>query len=312
MRAMKNEVQVVSYNPQWPSMFENEAKLIRQALGDNCIAVHHIGSTSIPGLAAKPIIDMIPVVNNISEVDSQIEAMNALGYQALGEYGMLFRRFFQKEGFNIHVYEEGTPDIKRYLLFKNWMCQHPEDKQAYEQLKQNLAQQFSHDRFAYTVGKDEFVASIDKKTGFNGLRIVNALTPREWKTLRYFRQHYFFDLRSIQDPYTWTFNDSKHLHFVLYQGNEVIGYAHIQLWPEQRAALRIIVVDEPYRNKGIGGQFLQQCERWLKENQYRSLHIESTPEVYPFYLKRGYSKAPFNDPDGYESNPHDIPLAKKL
>ncbi|CDZ81906.1 dephospho-CoA kinase/protein folding accessory domain-containing protein [Candidatus Rubidus massiliensis] len=91
---MNRTVKVVSYDPKWPLMFEAEAALIKQALGSNCLAVHHIGSTSIPGLSAKPIIDILPVVKNILEVDASTEAMENLGYDVKGEYGIAFRRYF--------------------------------------------------------------------------------------------------------------------------------------------------------------------------------------------------------------------------
>ena len=93
---MNRTVEVVSYNPEWPLMFEIESSLIKQALGSNCLAVHHIGSTSIPGLNAKPIIDILPVVKNILDVDASTEAMEKLGYDVKGEYGIAFRRYFQK------------------------------------------------------------------------------------------------------------------------------------------------------------------------------------------------------------------------
>ena len=66
---MNNIVQVVSYDPKWPQLFEEEAKLIKHALGANCIAIHQIGSTAVPGLSAKPVIDILPVVTNILQVD---------------------------------------------------------------------------------------------------------------------------------------------------------------------------------------------------------------------------------------------------
>src|SRR5580698_1970268 len=90
---MARTIEVVPYNPEWPQMFEAEAALIKKALGDNCIAIHHIGSTSIPGLSAKPIIDILPVVKDILKVDAK--PIEALGYQAKGENGMAFRRYFQ-------------------------------------------------------------------------------------------------------------------------------------------------------------------------------------------------------------------------
>lgn len=311
------KVTVKKYDPKWPMLFENEALLIRKALGTNCVAIHHIGSTAIPGLAAKPIIDMIPAVKDIMAVEGIATAnMQQLGYEARGEYGMLFRRFFQKgkdiRTFNIHVFEESNPEIDRHLKFRDWMCSHTDDREAYAKLKTNLALQYPNDITAYCFGKDAFVTSIDKKTGANGLRIVKALTPREWESVRHFRQTYFFDKVSITDPYTWTFDHADHIHFVIYQGANIIGYTHIQLWPQQRAAMRIIVIDEPYRNKGIGGKFLQDCERWLRQQDIQILHVQSSPEAYPFYNKQGYIKMPFEDPDRYEGAVQDIDMGKIL
>lgn len=88
---MSSSIKVVPYNGNWPKMFEQESALIQQALGANCIIIHHIGSTSIPGLSAKPIIDMLPVVKNILEVDKATKAMESLGYEVKGEYGIALR-----------------------------------------------------------------------------------------------------------------------------------------------------------------------------------------------------------------------------
>lgn len=124
------------------------------------------------------------------------------------------------------------------------MRTHPEDREAYARLKQELAHQNPYDITAYCLGKEDFIAAVDKKAGFNGLRVVKALTTREWDKVRPFRQFYFFDKAGLSDPYTWTFEHDAHIHFVLFQGSDIIGYAHLQLWSRKRAALRIIVIDE--------------------------------------------------------------------
>jgi GrpB-like predicted nucleotidyltransferase (UPF0157 family)/GNAT superfamily N-acetyltransferase len=313
---MTRIIEVVPYRNEWSSMFEAETKLIRQALGSNCITVHHIGSTGVPGLAAKPVIDILPVVKNIVHVDQSNAAMEKLGYVAKGEFGMLFRRYFQKGSedrtYNVHVYEESNQEIERYLKFRDWMRVHSDDRNAYGNLKKELALKFPHDILSYCMGKDEFVACIDAKTGFDGIRVVQALTDREWHAVRLFRQKYFFDKVPISDPYTWTFKHADHVHFVLYKGSKIVGYAHIQLWPEKISALRIIVIDEGYRNSGTGSDFLKICERWLKEQGIKALHIQSSPEAYRFYCKHAYIQMPFNDPDGYEGDPRDIEIGKNL
>jgi|GEM_PF-180562 len=310
---MSNTIEVTPYNPQWSEMFASEAGLIKQALGDNCIKIHHIGSTSVPGLAAKPIIDMLPVVRNIQAVNQAAEAMESLGYEVKGEYGIAFRRYFQKNkkarNHNVHIYQEGDPEIDRYLKFRDWMRSHPEDAKAYAKLKRELAAN-SQDIMQYCNGKDVFVASIDEKDGYDGWRMVQALTDREWSAVRNLRQHYFF--KSKADPYTWTFTHKDHIHFVFYKNSEIIGYAHIQLWQKLRAALRIIVIDKRYRNLGYESQLLNLCERWLSHQGYKSLLVQSSKEAYKFYCNHGYIHMPFNDPDDYECNPQDIEVGKFL
>jgi GNAT superfamily N-acetyltransferase len=76
--------------------------------------------------------------------------------------------------------------------------------------------------------------------------------------------------------------------------------------------MRIIVIDQPHRNQGSGGQFLALCERWLKQQKLQALHIESSPAAYQFYLRHGYLEMPFNDPDHNETHPDDIAMGKKL
>lgn len=305
-------IEVVPYDTDWPKIFETEAEKIKNTLGNNCIAIHHIGSTAVPGLAAKPVIDMIPVVRDILLVDRANAKMQALGYEVKGEYGMIFRRYFRKENANIHVYEQESGEIDRCIKFRDWMRSHPEDKDAYANLKETLAKKFPNDIFNYCSGKDEFVAAIDKKTGFDGLRVVKALTPTEWAFVKQARQKYFFDNVPILDPYTYTFDYPSHIHLVLYQANEVIGYAHIQIWTKQKVAMRIIVIDELKRNKHYGSFFLNLCERWLKSQNYTTLQVESSPAALAFYKKHNYIVMPFDDPEGHESHPDDTPLGKFL
>ncbi len=307
-------IEVVPYDPSWPSFFREEALKVQKALGANCLAIHHIGSTSVPGLSAKPIIDMLPVVENILEVERSTQAMEALGYEAKGEFGIAFRRYFQKGGkvrtHNVHVFEEGNPEILRHIKFRNWLRSHPEDAKIYASLKTELARKFPEDILNYCSGKEPFVNAIDCKAGYEGWRMVQALTEREWAAVRDFRQQNFF--KENPDPYTWTFRHKDHVHFVFYNNGEIIGYAHLQLWPERRAAMRIIVIDEHHRGLKLGGHFLKLCERWLSHQGVQRLLIQASPDAYPFYQHLGYTAMPFNDPEGYETDPRDVEIGKVL
>jgi hypothetical protein len=83
---------------------------------------------------------------------------------------------------------------------------------------------------------------------------------------------------------------------VLYKGIQIIGYVHLQHWPNQRAAMRIIVIDEAFGNQKYGSYLLGLCERWLKLQGVKSLHVQSSPQAYNFYCQHGYTEMPFDDP----------------
>ncbi|MDF3034717.1 MAG: grpB [Alphaproteobacteria bacterium] len=303
-------VEVVPYNAQWPLLFAQEAAKIQAALGENCVTVHHIGSTSVPGLCAKPILDIVPVVKNILKVDAT--RLEELGYEGRGEMGMLFRRYFSNRLCHLHIWEEGHAEINKHLIFRDYLIKNPDEAKRYENLKLRLAEAFPNDRPSYTLSKDSLIKEILHKAGFEGITMVQALLEQEWKAVKDFRQRYFFDSCGIQDPYTWTFDDPNHFHIVLMKGCSIIGYAHLQFWPDNRAALRIIVMEEAHRNQGLGRQFLRGLERWLTHQGMTSLHTQASPKAYGFYKQAGYAEMPFDDPAGYESDPQDTDMGKIL
>jgi hypothetical protein len=162
------------------------------------------------------------------------------------------------------------------------------------------------------LGKHDFIQNILQKSGFKKHRFVLCTHHSEWAAAQHFRNTYFFDPHGIEDPYTWTFNHEEHAHLVLYQGTEIVAYAHIQFWPDQRAAIRIIAVDEYKRNQNSGSVFLALIEKWLKSFGVKSIHAESRQSSLRFYLKNGYCNMPFNDPENHESDLNDVPVGKVL
>jgi GrpB-like predicted nucleotidyltransferase (UPF0157 family) len=318
MNSKRKHIEVVSYNSNWPKMFEVEAAQLMKALGNNAIAVHHVGSTSVPGLASKPVIDMIAV---IKDKEKAVLPLEALGYQYKGEYNIPLRLYFnKKEGgdVNLHVYEEGHPEIELNLLFRDYLRTHPVIRDAYAQLKDDLLKdpasfEKNHSLFVgYTLGKHAFIQGVLRQAGFNRIRFMRCTHDLEWEAAKSFRQKYFFDKVPIADPYTWTFDHPDHVHFVLYQGVDIIGYAHLELWPKDRTAIRIIVIDEVKRRQGFGEKFLTLLEAWLKSKGYKSIHAESSPQALGFYQCQGYVDMPFQDPGEHESSPKDIPVGKML
>lgn len=318
MDVITKPIEVVPYDSTWPKIFEKEAASIRHVLGENCINVYHIGSTSVPGLAAKPIIDIIIVTK---DPNLAICGLESIDYLYKGQMHIPFRFYFNKTDiikFHLHVYEADNPEIDLNLSFTNYLRNNPGVCTEYAALKANLLtkkesfEKHSSRFLGYTLGKNDFIRSVLKKSGFNRIRLMHCVHDHEWEVAKAFRQRYFFDKIPVSDPYTWTFNHASHVHFVLNRGVDILGYAHIQKWDESRAALRIIVIDEPMRKKGYGAQFLALCEKWLIGQGFKTLHTESSPAAHAFYMKHGYTEMPFKDPDGYGGNPEDISLGKTL
>lgn len=161
-------IELVSYTPQWTESFQQEAKALKDIFKDNLVEIHHIGSTAIPGIIAKPIIDILVMVKDIEDVDKATPAFEKEGYVVKGEFGIPGRRFFMKSNdgkrlFHLHVFQEGHPDIERHLRFLNYMLEHPEDVEAYSELKKELVTKAPDDMEKYSWGKDDFVKATQLK-----------------------------------------------------------------------------------------------------------------------------------------------------
>lgn len=160
------KVQVVPYDVAWERMFEKERELLARILGAIVVDIHHIGSTSIPQMAAKPIIDVLIEVTDIEAVDLYEEAFTQLGYEARGENGIQGRRFFTKGGeqrtHHVHIFTEGHPEVKRHVLFRDYLIAHPAEAQQYRTLKESLAATYVNDIDSYVAGKHAFIQRIDQ------------------------------------------------------------------------------------------------------------------------------------------------------
>jgi GrpB-like predicted nucleotidyltransferase (UPF0157 family) len=167
---MPIRVEVVPHNPAWRNEFEHESKQVASALGENVVAVHHIGSTAIPNIYAKPIIDLLVEVNDITQVDERSFEMEALGYEAMGEFGIPGRRYFRKDNeagvrtHHVHTFAAASAEIGRHLAFRDYMIAHPEDATPYSELKRALVKNLHEsDIEGYMDGKDGFIKEMEKR-----------------------------------------------------------------------------------------------------------------------------------------------------
>lgn len=156
------KIRIYPYDPRWQDAFLAEVGCLSGILRENGVQVFHIGSTSVPGLAAKPVIDIMPVVLDIAAVDGQTAQFAAIGYEAMGEYGISGRRFFRKGGdertHHVHIFAaDDTQNILRHLAFRDYLRCHPDVCGEYAALKTALAARHPDDIDAYCDGKDAFV-----------------------------------------------------------------------------------------------------------------------------------------------------------
>lgn len=178
---MTKTVVVQDHDPQWPLMFERLKAVYAAHLADHKVDIQHVGSTSVPGLAAKPILDIDIIVQDESLVPELIEALAELGYEHEGDLGVSGREAFKRESGRVpyqagvdqwpahHLYVclAGCASVENHLRFRAYLREHPEAVRAYGDLKKELARTYRHDIDSYVEAKTAFITEILARTGMS-------------------------------------------------------------------------------------------------------------------------------------------------
>ncbi|RSL35421.1 GrpB family protein [Salibacterium salarium] len=167
---IKPIVNISDYNPNWEKEFEYEKKRILDVLGDKVVGIEHIGSTSIKGLEAKPIIDIIVGVQDLDEVSNFVSPLSEIEYEYVPKFEFKDRKFFRKglwgQGTcHLHLCEFNSSEWIEKLLFRDYLRLHPEVAKEYASLKKELATKYKFDRQTYTKKKEPFIKTIIEKAG---------------------------------------------------------------------------------------------------------------------------------------------------
>lgn len=162
---MMRRIEVVAYDPAWPRAFEAESHLMRRVLGDVLVAAHHIGSTSIPDLVAKPVIDLLLEVRDLASLDARNASLREAEYEPRGEYGIPGRRYFTRgtdthRTHHVHAFALGHPALVEHLRFRDYLRAHPAAAQSYGTLKTELASRHPRDIEAYCRGKEPLIKDL--------------------------------------------------------------------------------------------------------------------------------------------------------
>ena len=155
---------ITDYNPQWPILYTEEKVDVLNLLGHQLVAIEHVGSTAVPGLGAKPIIDIMVAVRQLTDIEKCIELLSDIGYEYISpeEAGMPERRYFRKgtrqaHTHHLHMVERASEFWERHLLFRDFLRAHNTVAQQYYHLKKKLADQYGSDRKSYTESKMPFI-----------------------------------------------------------------------------------------------------------------------------------------------------------
>lgn len=157
-------IAVVDYDPHWPALFETLRAEVAGAIGDLALAIEHVGSTAVPGLAAKPIIDIDVLLRSASDLSVCIERLAALGYEHRGDLGIPEREAFAtppgRPAHHLYVCPPESREFRRHVAVRDYLRTHPSDASAYGELKRSLAVRYRDERSAYNDGKQEFIESL--------------------------------------------------------------------------------------------------------------------------------------------------------
>lgn len=168
LRPLGGPIVIVDYDPEWPLRFRREEEKIRAALGDTALQIEHAGSTSVPGLAAKPIIDIVLAVADSADEDAYVPALEAAGYVLrVREPEWFEHRMFRERdtNVNLHVLSRGCEEIDRMLVFRDWLRANESDRVLYERTKRELSQKNWKYGQNYADAKTAVVAEIMARAG---------------------------------------------------------------------------------------------------------------------------------------------------
>jgi len=157
---------IVDYDPRWPSLYRVEKNLILGIIGHKVLSIEHIGSTSVLGLGAKPIIDIMACVSGPSDADECVLLLRGIGYtdvtpqEGNPDWFYCLGKVTHSLGYHLHLMRYASDFSRRHILFRNFLRTHPDVAQQYYELKKGLASKYRSDRVAYTESKTSFIESV--------------------------------------------------------------------------------------------------------------------------------------------------------
>jgi L-amino acid N-acyltransferase YncA/GrpB-like predicted nucleotidyltransferase (UPF0157 family) len=299
-RVVQEEIVIVPYNPTWPDMFEEEKKHLLDCLPHELIKrIEHFGSTAIPNLSAKPIIDILVEVTSLEETRKVIvPILAAQGYDyywrpTMGDDVPPFYAWFIKRDMHgnrthhIHMVERDYEHWER-LFFRDYLIEHPHLREEYQQLKLQLAEKFPNDRVAYTARKTLFIQKTTLLAkGYYTMKIspvirkamlsdVDAMTEIYNEAILTTTATFDTEPKSTDERLQWFHShDERHPIWVAVQDEKVVGWISLSKWSERTAykdtGETSFYVKSEYHGQGIGTMLLQTMIKEAQQLQFHSI-----------------------------------------
>jgi L-amino acid N-acyltransferase YncA/GrpB-like predicted nucleotidyltransferase (UPF0157 family) len=299
-RVVQEEVDLVPYNPRWPGMFEEEKKHLLACLPQEIVKrIEHFGSTAIPGITAKPIIDILVEVSSLEETKKIIvPVLTAQGYEYFwrpthGDDGLPYYAWFiQRDAlgnrtYHIHMVERGFEHWER-LLFRDYLIEHPSVRNEYQQLKIQLAEKYSKDRIAYTAAKTDFIVTtttaakeynlLKKSLVIRKAEVsdVDAMTKIYNEAILTTTATFDTEPKTADERMSWfQSHDQRHPIFAAELDGIVVGWIALSEWSDRPAyhdtGETSFYVQSEHRGKGIGTVLLQTLIKEAERLKYHTL-----------------------------------------
>ncbi|NRB11498.1 MAG: GrpB family protein [Rickettsiaceae bacterium] len=266
----KKKIEIFPYNPCWPEIFAVEAVKIKEALGKHCLEIHHIGSTSIPNMAAKQDIDILLIVDHLNNALK----LQDINYIFRGEINIPLRYYFKKNTefakVNLHACEADHGFIKLNLTFRDFLRANDKEAREYQELKyQIIKSPDAHSKVGemisvYGTRKNSFIKSILKKAGYNDFMINFCIHQEEWDKYHQIKEEMLFQPKGVKyDKNYPAINSKNDYHFCMYKGFDIVAIAHVCLLPNNQAKVKSCIADKLFENQDLETRLQNFIVKWL-------------------------------------------------
>jgi GrpB-like predicted nucleotidyltransferase (UPF0157 family) len=297
----EDSITIHEYDPSWPALFAKLAARIQTALGDLVLRVEHVGSTAVPGLAAKPVIDLDVVLPARADVAEAIRLLAGLGYEHEGDLGIPGRNAFGvPEGeprHHLYLLLEGASELRRHLAFREALRRDPALRARYASLKRSLATMYARDRSAYTEGKSAFIEAAVAAVNPEVL-VFRQTLPSDIEELfsvrartrdNAFSKEELASIGITPESIAEEMTGGRMKGWVCLDSSSIVGFCN---GDANTGEVLVLAVLSEYECRGIGSRLLSHAVEWLRSAGFNTIWLAASPDTrlraHGFYRSLGW------------------------